>query len=388
MEIDLNQLFYEYQRKFKINIVAGEKGLSRLVKWVHIVESENVDGYIRGGELVITTGVSLSYKEESSVINFVKSLYSNNACGIIINIGRYIKDISSEIIDFCNNNEFPLFTIPWHIQLVELTREIANKIVNNEKYQISISETFKNCIYSLDDIEKHKLQLERYGFEADANYCVVIIKIKSFDKEENDFNIGVLKYNIKQIINKSSKKYNIFVQNNSLILVLSNMKYENILLNINYIEKLILKKHDFILKIGIGNVLKEISSLSISYKQASLALKMASKNKSYHMFYKDIGIYKLIISVENVEILKEIYYETLGKLLEFDKSNDSDYINFVTEYINHNANVQKIAISMFVHRNTINYKIRKVKEITGYDLTDEEDKFKIILALKIKDILF
>lgn len=386
MAIPVEQLYYKYQEKFQISLIAGKEGIEKLVQWVHIVESDNVDGYISGGELVMTTGVP--YKEKSWLTNLVKSLQSNNACGIIVNLGHNIESIDREVIDFCNENKFPLLTIPWHVQLVHLTKEFANEIVGSEQHELSISEAFKNAIYYSETIEQYQSQLERYGFEQDSDYCVIAIGIECYDEEKTHFNIGLTKYNIKQILNKVSEKYSILTHNNLLILILKDIENDAIIAFIEAIEEeLILKKTDFTFHMGIGNILRDITNLGTSYKQANSSYKMANKNKAYHMFYKDMGVYKLLISMEKDEILEELYYEVLGDLIEFDKANNTEYINFLREYINHNSSVQELASSMFVHRNTINYKIKKIKEITGYDMIKEEDKFKIMLALKIQDIL-
>lgn len=386
MSIRLEGLYHNYEQKFEISLIAGQEGMGKLVQWVHIVENENVDGYISGGELVITTGVP--YKEKSWLINLVKSLHENNACGIIVNLGQNIECIPIEIIVFCNKNRFPLLTIPWHVHLVNLTREFANEIVGSEQNELSISEAFKNAIYSSEDIELYRSQLERYGFEGDSDYCVITIKIEDYDKENSDFNINIARYKIKAIINQVSEKFSIINDNNFLVLILIDMEYCKIMSCIEAIEQeLLMKKANFTFHMGIGNILSGITYLATSYKQAISSYKMAIKNESYHMCYKDMGVYKLLIPMENNEVLKELYYEIFQKLLEFDEINGTEYINFLREYINHNASVQEMADYMFVHRNTINYKIEKIKEIAEYDMRNEEDKFKIMLALKIQDIL-
>ena len=64
---------------------------------------------------------------------------------------------------------------------------------------------------------------------------------------------------------------------------------------------------------------------------------------------------------------------------------DSDYHYILKCYLDNNNSVEKVAKETFVHRNTINYKIKKIKEILGTDLSNE-DSLKFLLAYKMQDL--
>ena len=72
--------------------------------------------------------------------------------------------------------------------------------------------------------------------------------------------------------------------------------------------------------------------------------------------------------------------------MEYDESNNTDYLQFIKLFLENGANVQQLANSMFVHRNTIHYKMNKIKEIAGINLGNLDDLLKLKLSLYIKDI--
>lgn len=55
----------------------------------------------------------------------IKYLIKYNSVGLIINIGKYIFEIPSAIIDYCNEQEFPLLTIPWEVHLADLIKDFV-----------------------------------------------------------------------------------------------------------------------------------------------------------------------------------------------------------------------------------------------------------------------
>ena len=70
----------------------------------------------------------------------------------------------------------------------------------------------------------------------------------------------------------------------------------------------------------------------------------------------------------------------------YDKKNQTDYLLTLKYYLENNASVQEVAKETYVHRNTINYKIKKIKEILQCDL-NYQDCLKLLLAYQIKELL-
>lgn len=83
------------------------------------------------------------------------------------------------------------------------------------------------------------------------------------------------------------------------------------------------------------------------------------------MFYDRLEVKKLILAVDDILLLESIYNENLK----------------------YDGSVQRVAQETFVHRNTINYQLAKIKRILGNNLKTFEERFKIILAFEVRDVL-
>jgi len=131
----------------EIELVAGEGGMSNLIDWFHFVEGVETTEFLEGREIVIVTGIALKEKGDTLIEIMQKSL-EKGASAIIVNVGRHILSIDPEIIDFCNEHGFPLFTLPWEVYMSNIAKIIAQEVQNNYKRKNELVSSFKNAIFS------------------------------------------------------------------------------------------------------------------------------------------------------------------------------------------------------------------------------------------------
>ena len=110
MALTLEKIYYIAMRKYKMNLVAGKEGITANVSWLHVVEEIKYASFLTGGELVLYTGAKTG---SGNIIDFIREISRYKASGLVINVGGYIREIPQEIIDYANENSFPVFTLPW-----------------------------------------------------------------------------------------------------------------------------------------------------------------------------------------------------------------------------------------------------------------------------------
>lgn len=93
------------------------------------------------------------------------------------------------------------------------------------------------------------------------------------------------------------------------------------------------------------------------------------------------------ITVDNLlDELKEsllpeiIYKKYLEPITEYDKFCGTDYLDFIATYLKYDGHIKTISEKIFVHRNTVHYRIRKIEELIGYDISKLETKMNIMIA--------
>lgn len=141
------------------------------------------------------------------------------------------------------------------------------------------------------------------------------------------------------------------------------------------------------LYVAVSKTNNKLKSLPKTYQIVLRMLRLAVRADMTPMFYDRLEVKKLILAVDDISLLESIYNENLKKLEVYDRDNGTDYMSFLRLYLKYDGSVQRVAQETFVHRNTINYQLAKIKKIFGNNLKTFEERFKIILAFEVRDVL-
>jgi len=141
--------------------------------------------------------------------------------------------------------------------------------------------------------------------------------------------------------------------------------------------------------VGIGRPGTELAGLRRSFGQAQEALDLAQ-----HLFdgdsvlpFSDLGVYRLLCQLQKSEELVEFYDQTLAPLVEYDDGHNTELVHTLEAFFAHNGNVSQTAKSLYLHRNSLLYRLERISEITGLDLYDADDRFSLQLAIKVRPLL-
>ena len=322
MAVTVNQLCKKCNQNYGLKAVAGFNGFNNLVEWVHIMESSNVGAFLRGQELVFTTGVMNNTGRW--LLEFVKQLDKASASGLIVNIGPYIPAIDTEVIEYCNERNFPLFTLPWKTRVVDMTRDFCTIISQSINHDTDVSNAFKNLVLNIGNRENQLTSLESGGFNRNGSYYVVCIGSRNSDENLDD-KVNVLS---EQTAKAISDLYCSFEYNGCIIALL--YKYNKLDLEAFCKDlKNLCKSKSIEISIGVSSKIDGMDKKTKGFEYAVSAYNMAVKRDFYCMFYEDMDIYKLFVEVSDKSVLKDYYNEVLGKLEEYDNEHGSNYLEFL-----------------------------------------------------------
>ena len=387
MAVTLNTLIQKVKH-MNIVLLAGKDGLNKNVRWVHMVETKDTTTFLDGEEIAIKTGIGLT--NEFTLIDLVKLVYDNNGTGIIVNTGAYIKEIPENVILFCEENNFPLFKVPWKNHIGEIMRIFCYSITLSDQTEMEIATAFKNAIFLPAQKELYTISLTQKGIKPDFSfYCCTVF----LPKAREDFSsLDDLSFHIRiHMEQKSYNNYSVFPYDDVVIIVFWNYEKDTIrsfIMELNsYLKTSIPKNSNFLL--GVGKCAHNIYSLSHIFNQA-----IEIQNLQYrhiipkdHYFFEDLGVYNLLMSINDKEIFKDYYIDTLGELIKYDRNNDSNILEILKYYLENNGSVQKTADHFYVHRNSINYRLNKAQDILDMDISDLDNRIQIRLAFMVRDML-
>lgn len=385
MKITVERLFNNVQET-GITLLSGKDGLNRVVRWVQAVESEEICTFLNGEEVIVITGVGIN--EKNTLEGIVSKAIKYGASGIIINAGHYIKEISEEIIHICEENSIPLFNVPWSTRMAEVMRKfyMISSVENRKEKELALA--VMNAINFPLEESLYLSALESYGVQEGDKYTVLVISTL-LDKDE--INKKMLGRQVENYIYSKAWPLIKVDMDNEIILLFKSEYTEEMVLDCaeELIENCTELNIGEMIKIGIGETVKGVRRIHKSYCQAKKIIEIKNINSTLDIKYNysSIGIYKVFLNIENKEVLVEFVEETIGKLLNYDKVNECNLEEVMRMYLKCNGSVKDVADNLYIHRNTVNYKIAKINKILEANLSNYEECLKIYSALKIYDIL-
>jgi purine catabolism regulator len=143
---------------------------------------------------------------------------------------------------------------------------------------------------------------------------------------------------------------------------------------------------DIPLRCGIGAPAQVLSDWRVSFRQAGQTLDLARRlGERKPLYFPDLSVYRLLFQIEYNPELITFQEETIGALLAYDGG--EELIHTLEVYFEHNGNLTQTAEALFIHRNTLIYRMERIAEITGSDLNRPETRLAVQLALHIHRML-
>ena len=283
------------------------------------------------------------------------------------------------------SSKYILFVEGTEAQASKYAGIIAISFQNIKHYydeKFDINNFVKNII--LDNILPGDIYLKarELHFNSEANRVVLLIRLIS----KNDISICDI---ISNLFPDKSKDFVINISERDIALV------KEIKSNIEakHLEKLAKSIVDTLASefythavCGIGTVVDNLKDLALSFKEAQVALEVGKvfDTEKNIINYDNLGIARLIYQLPTTlcdTFLREVFKR--GSI----ESLDQETLFTIQRFFENNLNVSETSRKLFVHRNTLVYRLEKIKKITGLDLREFDHAIVFKIALMVKKYL-
>jgi sugar diacid utilization regulator len=143
--------------------------------------------------------------------------------------------------------------------------------------------------------------------------------------------------------------------------------------------------------IGRSRVAAEPTELSRAASEALLAANVVegAQGDGAVLAFEQTGAYRLLLSAmsENPDELQRFYAETVEPLVAYDEQYETDLMGTLAAFLEADGNVAGTAQRLFTHRHTIYYRLERVRELSGHDVSSSDGREKLSLGLKAMRVL-
>lgn len=339
-------LTIEVLKNYKV--FAGESGLSNIITGINIYEYILNKEHDRTGELYLTSFHNIRDEGRDALFGHIKILIDTNCPGLILCLGTY-NSIRQETKELADRNNFPIVGISPNVVYADILEDAYKKI-----FQADEIENKSVLLYRLMSLEDEQA-ITRCANELNKGlhdkYCIAY-----FDLDNNDAeNLSLLK--------ACNKDRDLLIKyNDGYLLILNNVDEDFGTKNVTeYLDQYIQKG---IYSVGLSYVYDTNANLKKAIKDsiyAHIKAKKISEVKAYHI--SEIGIYKILIpACENLEVVQAAK-EIIDKVKKYDEIYNVGIYETISAYVKCNYDVNKTSEKLFLHKNTIRYRLKKLELI-------------------------
>jgi purine catabolism regulator len=124
-----------------------------------------------------------------------------------------------------------------------------------------------------------------------------------------------------------------------------------------------------------------------SLRESRYALQVCRLEKWDSAGFEDLGTYRLLLSMVEGDVLRAYADSLLAPLDAYDAGHGGELLHSLRAFLEHNARWETAAAELYVHRHTLRYRIRKIEELTGRDLSNSFDRMEFWLALRARELM-
>ena len=383
MGFTIEDMLVVSQDRYKMQMIAGSGGWSNSISWLLMLEDFTIIQNLSGKELAVTTG--LGFKTEKKMKALVKELHANNAAGLLINTGYYIMEIPQSVKDYCDANDFPLLTVPWEIFLVDLIKDMSIRIFLQSSTDEQISGAL---IHAIEEPEARDLYTRDLlpHFDLDGTFRVALVSTGDLDRMDTVERKRIA-YRMQLYLTNLTHNGHFFYYASYFVIIMNAMEADECAGILKaFSERASRRMPDRKIYIGVSDQIKDIENLHLAYKRARAAAEMAVKRELRMQFFDKMGLYRMLYLVEDRALLQDLSDKPLAPVIEYDRDHNGEYLITLESYLRNGGSIKAMSEELFIHRNTIMYRMSNIKSLLGCSLDTPEERMIYMVACMIRQM--
>jgi hypothetical protein len=137
--------------------------------------------------------------------------------------------------------------------------------------------------------------------------------------------------------------------------------------------------------VGVSSRCRSLLDLGRTYRQTRLAFDLVERlgHSRRVIDCDELGAYRLLLQLGEVDELRAFAAEVLGPLIDHDRNHRAELLRTLAAFLDHHGRALPAARALYVHVNTVSYRLRRIESLSGLDLSDPDDRLVAHVALKI-----
>jgi purine catabolism regulator len=365
-----------------LELVSGQESAQAHVRWVHSTELSDPTPWLKGGELLLTTGMQLTGPKLQREL--IERLADHEIAGLGFGTGFAHRRLPAALVTAAKARGFPLFEVPYELPFIAITERAFARLLD-ERYELLqrtmvgdvLAEVLTGHLYPED------LQARLRPFGIGEQVAVLAFKLA-------DAGAGAAV--VERTLARERVPSLVAIRAGLLCAVIDPDGASGS----SPLEPVELARTIRVELAGrFGEVRAAASrpvathSLRMAFHEARCALeavRLRNGSAPEVASYVDLGAFQLLLSLQDDDALSSYCRSVLDPIERGEGEYGDELVRSLDVFIEHNGHWEKAANALFCHRHTLRYRIRRIEQLTGRDFSSARDRIEFWLALRGREL--
>jgi purine catabolism regulator len=377
-----------------LELVCGQESAQAHVRWVHSTELSDPTPWLKGGELLLTTGIQL--KGPKAQRELIERLADHEIAGLGFGTGFTHKHLPAALVAAARRREFPLFEVPYELPFIAITERAFAHLLD-ERYEMLqrnmvgdlLAEALAGHLYPED------LQARLRPFGIGEQVAVLAFRLAD---------PSVAAAVVEGILQRERVSGLVAVRAGLLCAVIDPAGAASISASSSQVDDDASPEGEPVelarmiraeLAARFGEVRAAASraaathSLRLAFHEARCALeavRLRNGDAPEVASYEHLGAFQLLLSLQDDDALSSYCRSVLDPIEQGEGEYGEELVRSLDVFIEHNGHWEKAAAALYCHRHTLRYRIRRIEQLTGRDFSNARDRIEFWLALRGREL--
>jgi purine catabolism regulator len=366
-----------------LELVSGEESAQAHVRWVHSSELIDPTPWLKGGELLLSTGMQLDGPKAQREL--IERLADHHIAGLGFGTGFAHKRLPAALVTAARKREFPLFEVPYELPFIAITERAFARLLD-ERYELLqrnmagdvLSEVLTGHLYP----EDLQARLRPFGIGEQ-------VAVLAFALAEASSAATV----VEAILQRERVASLVAIRGGLLCAVIDPGATSASGSSPTPVELARKLRAELVARYGevraAASRATATHSLRMAFHEARCALeavRLRNGSAPEVASYVDLGAFQLLLSLQDDDALNSYCRTVLGPIEQGEGEYGEELVRSLDVFIEHNGHWEKAANALYCHRHTLRYRIRRIEQLTGRDFSRARDRIEFWLALRGREL--
>jgi purine catabolism regulator len=365
-----------------LTLLSGQAHEQAHVRFVHSTELADPTPWLKGGELLLTTGLQL--KGPKLQREFIERLADHHIAGLGFGTGFAHRRVPAALLAAARKHDFPLFDVPYELPFIAITERAFAQLLD-ERYEMLqrsmvgdvLAEALTGHLYP----EDLQARLRPFGIGEQ----VAVLAFRTNDSSE-------AAAAVERMLERRRVPSLVAIRGGLLCAVVDVPASggSSALEPVALARKL---RAELATRFGEAHAaasrVAPTHSLRMSFHEARCALeavRLRNGDAPEVATYEDLGAFQLLLSLQDEEALLSYCRSVLDPIEQGEGDYGDELVRSLDVFIEHNGHWEKAAGALYCHRHTLRYRIRRIEQLTGRDFSSARDRIEFWLALRGREL--